>query len=233
MKTFTSAAKVLGFVLRLPLTLVVAVFLVIKHTSKKDISRGQLGPMSKIATKDNISVIVRGENGAVKKYFQHNGLGRLLMRLNIDLRNMLTGSMKGELNFSNLITNAGLAELSSLINGTTSPASFDFLGIGTGTTAANATDTALVTEINQDGNPTFSTRGAAGAASRTTTTVTNDTATIIRTFTIGAFTPAITEVGLFNAATSGSLFARKVFTAVNLVENDNLQVTYNISSASA
>lgn len=180
--------------------------------------------------KENVTIRLTDSDGNVKKLFKHNLIGKFLFNRNIDLKvPFLLGTWNNELRFENLVVNTAFPEVAGLINGATSPASFEFIGIGTGTTAVAAGDTALETEINNDGNPSFTNRGGAGSASRVTTTVTNDTAQVVKTFVIGAFTPAVTESGLLNSDTAGTLFARQVFSAVNLVENDNFQVTWQIA----
>lgn len=125
----------------------------------------------------------------------------------------------------NLITNAGLAGLASRINGDGSEAAFTYLAVGTGTTAANATDTTLETEIVDSGLAR-----AAGTASRTTTTQTNDTARLTKTFSVTG-TKAVTEIGILNAGSSGTLLCRQVFTAVNVQNGDSLAVTYDVAAS--
>jgi hypothetical protein len=44
-------------------------------------------------------------------------------------------------------------------------------------------------------------------------------------------TIAITESGVFNAATAGTLLARQVFTAVNVVSGDSIQFTWKIQAS--
>jgi hypothetical protein len=58
-----------------------------------------------------------------------------------------------------------------------------------------------------------------------TTDVTNDTAQLVYTFTVTG-TAAVTESGVFNAASSGVLLARQVFSAINVVNGDSLQITW-------
>lgn len=122
-----------------------------------------------------------------------------------------------------MITNAGLAGGASRINGAGSEAAFTYLAVGVGTTAAAAGDTALETEITDSGLSR-----ANATASRTTTTQTNDTATLIHTWTVTG-SKAITECGILNAASTGTLLARQVFSAVNVVNGDSLQVTYDVA----
>lgn len=125
----------------------------------------------------------------------------------------------------NLITNAGLAGLASRINGDGSEAAFTYIAVGTGTTAANAADTTLETEIADSGLAR-----AAGTASRTTTTQTNDTARLTKTFSVTG-TKAVTEIGILNAGSSGTLLCRQVFTAVNVQNGDSLAVTYDVAAS--
>lgn len=125
----------------------------------------------------------------------------------------------------NLITNAGLAGLASRTNGDGSEAAFTYLAVGTGTTAAAAGDTTLETEITDSGLAR-----AAGTASRTTTTVTNDTARLTKTFSVTG-TKAVTEIGILNAASTGTLLCRQVFTAVNVQNGDSLAVTYDVAAS--
>lgn len=127
----------------------------------------------------------------------------------------------------NTITNAGLAGMASRCNGSGSEAAFTYLGVGTGTTAASASDTTLETEITDSGLAR-----ASATASRETTTVTNDTATLDKTFSVTG-TKAVTEAGALNAASSGVLLGRQVFSAINVVNGDSLQITYKFAFASA
>ena len=132
----------------------------------------------------------------------------------------LLGQYDRELNISNLITNAGFAGVASRLNGDGSEAVFNYIAVGTGTTAAAVSDTTLETEITDSGLE----RGT-GTASRITTDVTNDTAKLTRTFTVTA-SKAITEAGVLNAASSGVLLARQVFAAINVVNGDSLEVIW-------
>lgn len=121
----------------------------------------------------------------------------------------------------NLITNVGHAAANGRMSNQGSYSPFVNLAIGTGTTAAAATDTALQTEITTGG-------GARGAATATqvTTTVTNDTTQLVKTWTFSS-TFAVTEEGILDSATTGgSLLAHQVFSAINVANGDSLQVTH-------
>lgn len=135
----------------------------------------------------------------------------------------VTGYNANALRFHNLVTNAGLALVAGRINGSGTPDAATYIAVGTGTTSAAAGDTALETEIGDSGLSR-----AAGTVSLQTTTETNDTARVTKTFSVTG-TKAVTEAGLLNDATTGTLLARQVFAAVNVVNTDSLAVTWDIA----
>lgn len=121
----------------------------------------------------------------------------------------------------NLVVSPGLEFIvSRMID--TSAAAMSHMAIGTGTTAANTAQTALVTE---------SERVALTSSTIVTTTVTNDSAQYVATFGPGAGTAAITEAGIFNAASAGTMLARTVFPVINKGALDTLSLTWKITVA--
>ena len=123
----------------------------------------------------------------------------------------------------NGITNAGFAEVAGLLLTDVGGTAFDYIAIGTGTTAFSPTQTALVSEVKRK----------AAAGSRVTTSVSNDTAQLQTTFSSAdglSGTHAITESGVFNAATAGTMLCRQTFSALNIDwdAGDTLQVTWKI-----
>lgn len=170
---------------------------------------------------DDPIAVVYGRDGVESSYVKAGLLNKLAAYgLRIPF---ITGHRTTELKVANLITNAGLAGVASRINGAGSEAAFTYVAIGTGTTAAAAGDTTLETEITTGGGAR-----ASATASRTTTTQTNDTATLVHTFTFSA-SFAVTEAGALNAASSGVLLNRQVFSAINVVSSDTLQVTIDVA----
>ena len=130
------------------------------------------------------------------------------------------------------IANAGRAVISARLYGTAS-AAYGAIGLGTGTTAFAATDTTLETEKKTDGTGASGVHAIASGsvtASSVTTTVTNDTAQFVGTATFTA-SLAVTESGLFNADTNGTLLARQTFSAINVVSGDSIQFTWKIKNA--
>jgi hypothetical protein len=92
---------------------------------------------------------------------------------------------------------------------------FKYHGIGTGTNAEAIADTALQTEVETRGTGT-----QVASASKTYQSVATVNITGNR---------AITEHGIFSASTTGTLFDRSVFAAINLVTGDSIQFTYTLT----
>jgi len=133
------------------------------------------------------------------------------------------GNVKDVREKDNVITNASLAEISGLVGNTGSKTAFTFLAVGTGTTAVAATDTTLETEITDSGLAR-----AAATVSQTTTTVTNDTLRLAKTFPVTG-TKAVTEIGAFNASSSGTMLGHQVFSALNVVNGDSVTLQYDFA----
>lgn len=97
-------------------------------------------------------------------------------------------------------------------------------GVGTGTTAAAAGDTALQTESTTALNPD---------STRATGSLTNNGAAVFRTVGTATFdaSAAITEWGLLSQAATGggTLFDRQVFSAINVVSGDSIAFTYDLT----
>jgi len=142
--------------------------------------------------------------------------GRLILKHTRDGR-----VIKSEV-IDNLVVNVGKAEVAGLINEVTS-GGFTYLAIGTGATAPAATDTALVAEITTGGGAR-----ALATCSRVTTTVTNDTAKMVKEWTFSA-SFSITESAPFDAASAGVMLARQVFSAYNVVSGDKFEVTWQVA----
>ena len=123
------------------------------------------------------------------------------------------------------ITTAGKGLASGLLGAVSTPVAVKWLAYGTGTTAFNVAQTALVAESQR----------AAATVTQVTTTVANDTVQLTKTFSITG-TEAITEIGAFNDAAAGTLFARATstdahFTAKNVANGDSFALTYKCKCA--
>jgi hypothetical protein len=93
---------------------------------------------------------------------------------------------------------------------------FKFHDSGVGTTAENAANTAIETTDGEARATGTQTESAANAY-RSVGTISYTT------------TKAITEHGLFNDVSAGTLMDRSVFTAVNVVNGDSIQFTYTLT----
>jgi hypothetical protein len=118
----------------------------------------------------------------------------------------------------NLVVSTGLAFITSRMEGVSSPV-MSHMAIGTSTTAAQAADTSLLAQAA---------RTALSSTTRVTTNVTNDSIQYVATFAPGVGTGAITEAGLFNDATAGSMLCRTVFNVVNKDAADSMAITWKI-----
>lgn len=180
---------------------------------------------AKFGLKENVEYQLRDSAGKVKPLFQPNRLFRWLMNKGLaspSLTFPLFGHYADRMVLSNLITTVGVSGIAARINGSGSPAAYTYIAVGTGTTAAADADTQLVNEVTTSGGA----RATATVSLQTTDTA-GDTAQLQLTFSFttgGSF--AITESGVLNAASTGTLLARQVFSAINVASGDSLQVTW-------
>lgn len=132
----------------------------------------------------------------------------------------LTGHLQIHINdelvrdIDNLVVTAGKNFVASRIVGTSSGV-MSHMAIGSGTSAAAAGNTALGTEL--------------GRVSLTSGTASSAVVTYVATFAAGTGTGAVTEAGLLNASSSGTMLARTVFSVVNKGANDSMTVTWTVT----
>lgn len=116
----------------------------------------------------------------------------------------------------NLILNGGIDSICNCLAATSQPSPFNYIAVGTGTTAAANTQTALVSEL-------------ARKSATYAHTVGQSYFTVTTTFDPGSATGAITEAGVCNAATGGIFLDRVVFPVINKGENDTYTVTFKVT----
>lgn len=128
-----------------------------------------------------------------------------------------------------VVTNAGVQFIVDAFQALADVSTLKYHGIGTGTTAEAATQTALVTEITtqystSNTRPTGTTGEQSGQANVYETTA---------TITVSA-SVAVTEHGIFSRAATGggTLLDRSVFSVVNLAASESLQATYDLTFSS-
>ena len=120
----------------------------------------------------------------------------------------------------NTTLNVGFSTISALAgSGITAPNKFSHIAVGLGSSTVAVTDTILGSEYLR----------AASTQSQTTTTVTNDTLTMIGSFSIDA-TKTINEAGIFNHATlnTGSMLARTCFADISAISGDSINATWAV-----
>ena len=93
------------------------------------------------------------------------------------------------------------------------------MGLGSGTTAAAASQTDLVTLL-----------GSREALDSTTISGSNNEKVVyVSSFEAGDATGAVTEAGIFNAASGGDMLCRTVFSVVNKAADDTMSITWTIT----
>ena len=124
------------------------------------------------------------------------------------------GNVKETRELENLVVDTGLAFIASRMKDASATA-MSHMAIGTGTTAAASGDTALGTEAARVG--------------LTSTTVTSNAVAYVCSFAAGTGTGAITEAGILNAASTGTLLCRTVFSVVNKGASDSMTITWTVT----
>jgi hypothetical protein len=114
----------------------------------------------------------------------------------------------------NLVVTAGKGYVASRIKDATATA-MSHMAIGSGTNNPAAGDTALQTEL--------------GRVALTSTTVSAAVVTYVATFGAGTGTGAVTEAGILNASSSGTLLCRTEFSVVNKGSSDSMTVTWTVT----
>ena len=124
------------------------------------------------------------------------------------------GNVKDSRELKNLVVTAGLGYIASRMKEATATA-MSHMAIGTDNTAAAAGDTTLGTE--------------AARQALTSTTVSSNTVEYVASFAAGTGTGAITEAGVLNGASGGTLLCRTVFSVVNKGASDSMTITWTIT----
>ena len=126
-----------------------------------------------------------------------------------------------------VVTNAGVDFIVDGFQNTEELETLKYHGIGTGSTAENATDTALVTELTTEYNPD-STRATGSLAEGASSNIFRTVGT--NTVDAGA---SLREHGIFDQAATGggTLLDRTVFALITLTSGDSLQSTYDLTMA--
>jgi len=126
------------------------------------------------------------------------------------------GAVKETQEVKNLVVQTGLNYIASRMKDATATV-MTHIEVGTSSTPAILAQTALV---------------AAVASSRTiltSTTVTTTSVAYACTFGAGVGTGALTEAGIFDASSAGTMLCRTVFSVINKGAADTLTITWTIA----
>lgn len=122
--------------------------------------------------------------------------------------------IKNVVHIPNLVVTAGKQYIASrMVSNSTSIMSQ--MAIGTGTVTPAVGDTVLGTEAGRVALASFSSSGA--------------TVTATATFPAGTGTGAITEAGILNAPSAGTMLCRTTFPVVNKAAGDSIAITWIIT----
>ena len=133
---------------------------------------------------------------------------KLVGKLSIAINNKVVQEI------DNLVVTTGKNFVASRIKDATASA-MSHMAIGTGSTSPAAGDTTLGTETAR--------------VALTSTTVTNADVAYVSSFGAGTGTGAITEAGLFNASSAGTMFCRTTFSVVNKGADDSMTITWTVT----
>lgn len=123
------------------------------------------------------------------------------------------GTLKQEQNVKNLVVTSGKGFIASRMVST--PTAMSHMAIGSGTVDPVVGDTTLGTEL---GRVTLTSSAAVAAV-----------VTYIASFGAGVGTGAVTEAGIFNASSAGTLLCRTEFAVVNKGADDSLSITWTVT----
>lgn len=124
------------------------------------------------------------------------------------------GNVKEERKINNLIVDTGLNFICDRMKN--DETAMTHMALGSGTTAPAAGNTALESQLGS--------REALDSS-----TVTNNQIVYISSFEAGDATGAVSEAGIFNAASGGTMLCRVTFAVVNKAADDVLSINWTIT----
>lgn len=126
------------------------------------------------------------------------------------------GNLTQKLTVPNLVVSVGKAFIAaSMVKTTNTPAAMTHMGIGSGQAATVNANTGLDSQL--------------GRVLLTSSTVSANSVTYRATFAAGNGTGAITEAGIFNASSGGTMLCRTVFPVVNKQAGDSIEITWTVT----
>jgi hypothetical protein len=136
----------------------------------------------------------------------------------VALKGKLTITLNGAIvqEIKNLVVTAGKGWIADRMQGVSEDV-MSHMAVGTGTSAAVIGDTTLGTEVA---------RVALGTSGGV---VAGAVITFETTYAAGVATAALTEAGIFNDPTTGTMLARTVFATVNKGASDSMTISWDVT----
>tara|TARA_R100001440_G_scaffold36867_4_gene56017 strand:+ start:145 stop:573 length:429 start_codon:yes stop_codon:yes gene_type:complete len=136
----------------------------------------------------------------------------------MEMKGRLTIALNDEIvqEVDNLVVTAGKGYVASRMAGTSATV-MSHMAIGSGTSAAAASDTALGNELAR--------------TQLTSTNVSGADVTYVDTFGAGTGTGAVTEAAILNANSGGTMLCRTVFSVVNKGASDSMTITWVVTAS--
>lgn len=123
------------------------------------------------------------------------------------------GQLKSEKTVPNLVVTVGKTFIAARMVGT--PTAMSHMAIGSGTVDPAVGDTTLGTELAR--------------VALTSSTSALAVVTYIASFAQGVGTGAVTEAGIFNASSAGTMLCRTEFAVVNKGATDSMSITWTVT----
>lgn len=123
------------------------------------------------------------------------------------------GQVKDRREIKNLVVATGKTHIAARMVGT--PTAMSHMAIGSGSAAANTSDTTLSASL--------------GRVALTSATSSGAVVTYVASFPPGTGTGAVVEAGVFNDASAGTMLCRTVFAVVNKGADDAMSITWAIT----
>ncbi len=126
------------------------------------------------------------------------------------------GDVTKEVIVPNTVVTAGKGFIASRMKDATATA-MSHMELGTGSTGAVVANTTLETVITSS------------RTALTSSTVTTNSVAYVATFGAGVGTGAVTEAGIFNASSAGTMLCRTTFSVINKAAADTLGITWTVT----
>lgn len=127
-----------------------------------------------------------------------------------------TGAVIQELHVPNLVVSIGKVFIAaSMVKTTNAPVAMSHMAIGSGTTPAVAANATLESQL--------------GRVALSSAIASANSVTYRATFQAGTGTGEVTEAGIFNAATSGTMLCRTTFPVVTKQAGDSIEITWTVT----